>query len=333
MADTSSIWQSNNTAFSELKGEALAALNRLESAARAQVYNKVEYKDPGDIHTPGHYEPIDINSLPTVDEVMSKVNSIKPDMFPEAPRADDLAKYKKHVWESTQLDTIQATLMSYISSMGMPSQEFQDSIFNEDKERRQKALNDSIDLIKAQTSARGFKYATGQTNALIADLIQKDQFDRENLNREIDKLMTQWATTNLQFALQQGASVEVAHMDFAHKYAITFRELYMTQLNGILEKFRIQVQQELSKLDAVVRIVGARADVLNANAGIVGKEDAAWHEKNRLEITEALGRYSTAVQAMLGQGTIEINASAKFAEVATGLAQSVTNSVLGLSSK
>lgn len=250
--------------------------------------------------------------------------------FPTAPSADEVAKYKRHVWESDQLDKIESTIMAYIDSMGMPSTEFQNAIFNENQERRQKALQDDIDLINAKTSARGYKYSNGATHALIADLIEKNRFDRENLNRLITVQMTDWARQNLMFAVQQGASIEESHMNFAHKYSIIYREIYTTQLNGILEKYRVGVMQEMSKLDGVVKIVAARAEVLRANMEIQGKEDQAWLQKNQLEINESLGRYSTAVQAMLGQATTEVQAANAYATVASHLVQGVSNNVLGI---
>jgi len=330
--DTNSIWTQNNVSFAELKSNALSALGRLESAALSIAFSSAIYDAPGDVRDPaGSYELIDLGELPTVSEVMDTVRDITPGVFPDAPKTSDITQYKRHIWEAAQLDSIEATLMAYISSMGVPSRAFQDSIFDENRERRLRVLNDELDLIAAKTSARGFKYAEVQTNADILSLLEKDQFDNENLNREITKRITEWAKDNLHFAIQQGVAVETAHMDFAYKYSSIYREIYQTQLNGVLEKFRVEVQQELAKLDAVVKITKSRADVITSNAEIAGKEDALWLEKSKLEINEALDKFKINVDDIKNRGSIQVSAAGHQAEVASKLAQSVANSVIGVS--
>ena len=332
--ETSSIWTQNNASFAELKSNALSALGRLESAALSIAFSSATYDAPGDVRDPaGSYELIDLGELPTIAEVLDAVRDITPGTFPDAPKTDDITKYKRHVWETSQLDSIEATLMAYITSMGMPSQAFQDSVFDENRERRLRVLNDELDLIAAKTSARGFKYANGQTNAAILSLLEKDQFDQENLNREITKQITEWAKDNLHFAIQQGVAVETAHMDFAYKYSSIYREIYQTQLNGVLEKFRVEVQQELAKLDAVVKITKSRADVMASNAEIAGKEDALWLEKSKLEIGEALDKFKINVDDIKNRGAIQVGAAGRQAGVASKLAQSVANSVIGIAPK
>jgi uncharacterized protein YacL (UPF0231 family) len=332
--ETSSIWTQNNASFAELKSNTLSALGRLESAALSIAFSSAIYNDPGDVRDPsGDYERVDLTELPTVADVLDAVRDITAGAFPEPPLTSDITKYKRHVWESSQLDTIESMLMNYITSMGVPSQAFQDSVFDENRERRLRVLNDELDLIAATTSSRGFKYAEGQTNAAILSLLEKDQFDNENLNREITKRITEWAKDNLHFAVQQGVAVETAHMDFAYKYSSIYREIYQTQLNGVLEKFRIEVQQELAKLDAVVKVTKSRADVVAVNAEITGKEDALWLEKSKIERQEAVDRYRITVEDLKNRGTIQVNAAATQAELASKLAQSVANSVIGISPK
>lgn len=333
MVTTSEIFAQNNTSFADLKNKALTAMDSLKIAALNAAFSSASYVDPGAIHEPGAYESIDVNDIPTVSSVLGTVNSIRPDVFPTAPSTNDIVKYKKHIWESKQLDTIEAALMTYIENSGLPSTEFQDAVFDSNRERRLRVLNDSMDIIAAKTSGRGFKYAEGQTNAAILALLEKDQFDNENLNREITKTLTEWAKDNLHFAVQQGIAAEQAHMDFAYKYSAIYRELYSTQLNGVLEKFRIQVQQELAKLAALVKVVAARSDVLKANASIVGMEDEAWLKKNQLEVQEALGRFNGSVADLHTRATVQLGAAQAYASTATGLVQSVSNSVLGVANK
>jgi hypothetical protein len=328
--DAEVIDSKNRIFANELKSSAFSALGQLESAALGIAFSQPIY-NPVDLAEIGHLDRIDISGLPTVQEVMGSVRSITADAFPQAPSTDELAKYKKHVWESGQLDNIQTALAGYIDTMGLPDQTFQDAVFDADRERKQKTLSDSIDLIAAKTSARGFKYAEVQTNAAILDLMEKHQFDQENLSRKITELMTDWARQNLQFALQQGTAVEVAHMEFAYKYSSIFRDVYTTLMASILDKYRTQVQMEITKLEAVTKAVLMRADVLRANADIGGTEARLNIERSQQEIQQALGKYQHSISDMTGRGKLQIDAAAQRAVTSGELIKSVSSSVLGVS--
>jgi len=329
MADISEIYGSNVSYFNDVKERAFSALERLESAALSAAFSKVTYSDIT-VYDPGQLDKLDISSLPSVQDVMGTIQSIRPDQFPTAPSSDELSRYKKHVWEGAQLDSIQTMLMSYVASMGMPDRAFQDAIFEADRERKQKTLQDALDLVAAQTSGRGFKYANGQTNAAMLDLMEKHQFDQENQSREITRQMTEWARQNLQFAVQQGIAVEQAHMDFAYKYSSIFREIYTTLLTSILEKYRTEVQMEMSKLEAITRAALMRTDVMKANADIASTEGRLKMEKNNLEMQQSLGKFNGYLEDAKNRAGHSINAAAAQAKAAGDMVQAVSNSVIGV---
>ena len=325
--DVSSIYGGNTSYFREIKDRAFSALSRLETVALNSTYAKysaVQVSDPGEM------ERLDISGLPTVQEVMGSVQSIAVDPFPTPPSNDELVKYKAHVWESAQLDSIQSTLMAMVSSAGMPDTAFQDAIFEADKERKQKVLSESIDMIQAKTSARGFKYANGQTNAAILSLMEKHQFDQENQSREITKQMTEWCRQNLQFSIQQGVGLEQAHMDFAYKYSSIFREIYTTLIQSVLEKYRTQVQMEMTKLEAITKATLMRGDVLKANADITATEAKINMERDQLNIQQALAVYNGTIQQATHIASQQIEAASKEAAVSGELVKAVSSSVIGL---
>jgi hypothetical protein len=326
-ADVANIYSSNTSYFNQVKDKAFTALSRLESAALGTwdvFLTGPEYVDVGVI------DKIDVNSLPTVNEVMGSIRDIVADPFPQAPGQDELTKYKTHVWESAQLDSIQSTLMDYVASMGMPDAAFQDAIFDQGKERLTRTLADQIDIIKANTSSRGFRYANGQTNALIEKLMADNHDAKIDQSRKIEELMTAWAKDNLQFSIQQGVAVEAAHMDFAYKYSSIFREIYTTLITSILEKYRTQVQMEITKVEAIVKAAMMRADVLKANADITATEKKLQMEKNQLELQEAIAKYNGNIQIESSKASNAIRGASTQAHTAGAMVQAVSNSVIGI---
>ncbi len=324
----SDMWASNFGIIGEVKSRAFSAMSQLESQALSSS-STIYHQATTAFDTP-NLTYIDVSALPTVAEIMASVQDITPDQFPTAPTADEIERYKRHVWEDEHLDRLLATVMAYADSGGLPSQAMQDAIFNQDRERKQKALADSIDIIKAQTSGRGFRYANGQTNAAILDLMGKHQMDLENQSREITKLCEEWARQNFQFSIQQGISIEQLHMDFAYKYSTIYRELYTTLLSAVLEKYRTQVQIELEKLEANVKAVMVRAEAYKANADISTVAGRLALEKYRLDIDQNLGVFNGSISSLHNSTSRQLHAAVAYADTTKGLIQATTNNVLGV---
>ena len=326
ISSPSDMWESNFGLISDIKDKALTAMSQLEDLARA--YTNAIYHGPISINDTPELINIDTSELPTVAEIMGSISDIKPDQFPDAP--GDMSLYKKHVWADTHLDTIEASIMAYITSMGIPDQTYQDAIFDADKERKTRALADALDLISAQTSGRGFRYANVQTNAAMIDLTEKYQFDLENQSRDITRLVTEWARQNYQFGIQQGIGIETVQMDFAIKYADLFIRQYETLLMAVLEKYRIQIQVQLEVLRDKLEAIKALIDAKKAQAEITVEEQRLRIEKAQVQVTEALGRYHGAIEDLGNNLMRQIEAASHFASTAAGIIQASTNSVLGV---
>jgi hypothetical protein len=322
----SDMWESNFRLIGDLKDKALAAMNRLEELARSST--TAIYHGPIQINDIPELRSIDISTLPTVAEIMGSISDITIDPFPEAP--GDMAQYKRHVWADSTLGTLSTALMAYVNSMGIPDQTFQDAIFDADKERKTRALSDALDVIAAQTSGRGFKYANIQTNAATLELMEKYQYDLENQSREITKLVTEWARQNFQFGIQQGIAIENLQMDFAIKYADLIIRQYEALLRAVLEKYRAQVAAELEVLRSKLEAIKALIDAMKAQSEITVDEQRLRLEKANIQVTEALGRFRGAIEDFGNNTMRQIQAAAHFAGTAAGIVQASTNSVLGV---
>lgn len=324
----SDMWNTNISLLSDVRSRAYSAMSTLESQALSWA-SAIYTQATTSFDTP-NLTSIDVSALPTVAEIMASVQDIVPDQFPTPPSSDDLATYKRHVWEDSHLDSLLATVMAYAESGGLPSTAMQDAIFDQDRERKQRALADAIDMIKAQTSGRGFKYATGQTNAAILELVEKHQMDLENQSREIARLSAEWAQQNFQFSIQQGLSIEQMHMDFAYKYSAISRELYTALLSAVLEKYRTQIQVEMEKLEANVKAVMTRAEAYKANADIAATAGKLHLEKYHLDIQQNLGRFNGAITNAGQNMQRHLDAAIAYANTTQGLIQATTNNVIGV---
>ena len=322
------MWTSNFGVLGQVREKAFSAMSQLQSQALASA--EAIYTRATTAFDVPHVTYIDVSALPTVAEIMASVQDITPDPFPTAPAADEIEQYKRHVWDDAHLDRLLAMVMASAESGGLPSQAMQDAIFDQDRERKQKTLADSIDIIKAQTSGRGFKYANGQTNAAMLDLMQKHQMDLENQSREITKLCEEWARQNFQFSVQQGISIEQMHMDFAYKYSTIYRELYTALLSAVLEKYRTQIQVELEKLEANVKSVMVRAEAYKANADISTVAGRLQLDKYQLDIQQNLGLFNGNISNISNTTGRQLNAAIAYANTTQGLIQATTNNVIGV---
>lgn len=330
-SDAVAIANSNLSFIDDMMADAESALGRLESLSMgfANFYYNSQNGSKIDTDIPP-LDRVDISSIPTVAEIMGTIQDIQVGPLPQAPAADEIVKYKKHIWEGPQLDAIQSLLTTYMSSMGMPSTALQDAIFDESRERKQRIRADKADLVLATTSARGFKYANMQTAAALKEITDQLGDDLENIDREITKLMTEWARQNFQFAIQQGIAVEQAHMDFSYKYSSIFREIYTTQINATLDIYKTRISMELTKLDANIKAVMARAEAYKLNADLSATEIKLKLDKDNLEYQEAMELYKVAIGSHHTEIGLQIDAAKQRAETVQAIMKSVTSSALGV---
>lgn len=326
----------NSTMINDIQSKVMSALTSLDSMALSSAYALYNPSEPNKFNSVVNadvptLEKVDLSQLPSISEIMSTIGSIEPGAFPAPLDSGEVMKYKNHVWEAKQLDNIQTTLTAYMNDMGMPSQAFQDAVFNADKERKSKILSDKLDMIAAKTSARGFKYANMQTNALIKDAITEYGYDLEDLNRKVTQIVTEWARQNFQFSIQQGISVEVAHMEFAYKFSSIFREVYLTQIKGVLEVYKGRIEMELAKLDARVKSILTRAEGLKINSLITEKEAGLNLEKDKIQVQEALGVFATSSSTIHDNATVQLDAAKTRASQIVEVLKSISNTAIEIS--
>ena len=195
-------------------------------------------------------------------------------------------RHNTYVWYSQQITDLIAEVNSVLTTGGYGvSDEMQQSLFDQDIERKLQALDDSLLRLNAGLGARGFRlpnsFLAGQRN----ELLQKHQFDRENQSREIIKLMEEHYRQNVQTAMDAGIKIENFHGDFTNKYDRMFIEMKgfaveyfgkmlaadiavfeagVKQLEGYITKARFEIEahkvnlesknQELQKIELDLKV-------------------------------------------------------------------------------
>lgn len=170
-----------------------------------------------------------------------------------------------YVWQGDNSKAIWSAISTALTSGGIGiSSALQRAIFNEDRQRKTQALNDSLLAINAGMGARGFRLPNSMTTGARNEVIQKYQFDLENQSREITKLMEEHARTNWQFCIQQGISTEQYQTDFTKAYNQLFNDVIRVSLDKYKADIEVAVTAYKAKIEGIVTRLQAektRADV------------------------------------------------------------------------
>lgn len=253
-----------------------------------------------------------------VDGLVNQINQIKytpPAMISQTFRMEDHA-----IWKSSLAAKIQDSLDTYLEDGGMPSIEFQNAIFNADKERKLQTLNDLYDLADAKIGARGFTYTNSQAIALKLDAQQKHQFDLENISREISKIVTEWAKQIYQFSIEKGISLETFHADFTYKYCTSFVSTYKDLVSASTERFKAELAKYQEPMLAYIQAAQLPLEVDKLNVDISKTNLTAFIEAQKTQATESSTKGASALQH---QATTYSNRIQGYTNVAQHLASQV----------
>jgi len=251
--------------------------------------------------------------------------------IPELPTYNPTASYdpleydphKDHVWDAAEMDQIEQEILDVFTNGGYGiSQELQDSIFNQDRGRKLLALNDSLDKINASFSARGYRIPNNVLTGARNEAILKYQYDMENLNREITKLMEEHARTNWQFAVQQGISAETFHASFTSRYD----EMFIRMTEAAVTKYKLLVEAELqafkAKLEAITATISVNKVKIEAGATAIN----AQVQRAKLELDAEIAQTSATLDTIAKNAASEVTRYNNYTSLAQSIAQTAAAS-------
>lgn len=318
-------------AYNDLKDSADAALENLKNVA---TWNTAGATYTGDnmLWATTEYIPVEAitiadSMIATINTFANKISAIR--YVPPTP-ITNFEMQKTYVWISELSDIIGTNISEYIGSMGIPAKEFQDSIFNEAYERNKQTLNDLYEMADAKTGAKGFTYPNSMTTSLKLDAQQKYQFDRNQISRDITKLVTEWARQNYQFAIEKGISFETFHSDFTYKYCTGFMDIYKSLVMTSVEVFKAEIAEYLEPIKALTEASKLPVDVAKINAEIEKENASLSIEEIKTRIQESTSVFATRTQASMTTFSKQIEALTAVARETAAFIQSASRSVIGI---
>lgn len=315
--------------FDSLKAEAEDAIGDLKTFATGAgaIFYGVDSWEGIDDLLPIKVITVTDSMIATVSALANKIGTVT---YTPPPMITNFEMLDHKVWKDPLADQIEASISDYIISMGIPDKPYQDAIFNESYDRNLQVLNDLYELADAKVGARGFTYPNSMVTALKLDAQQKYQFDRNQISRDITKLVTEWARQNYQFAIEKGITFEQFHADFTYKYCTAFVEIYKSLVLASIERFKAEISKYTEPIRGLVEAAKLPLEAGKINADIQKANIDSHIESNKALIQQEVAQYATDMNNAVQQFSVRVNALDSVAKQTSAFAQASSRSVIGI---
>lgn len=167
--------------------------------------------------------------------------------------------YRENIWESANLQKIYNKTLDWLNGIDVYlSVEYQQNVFDNDRDRRLQALDDGLRTIASRHAARGFRLPTSYLSAQENELLQKYQFDATNSSREINKAVIEAAKEFQRFGAEKGIAIEQVNTQFTTAYNAAILDRLRTILDGHIKSFDLSLRGS----ELLIKIATTRAELL-----------------------------------------------------------------------
>lgn len=301
MAD---VLQTTLDAIDTMRSEALEATSRLESIAALPFLSWFDFSQLEGFNPEAPNQLEFFERLPELESVslrgLENINQAQ------------LDKYKRHIWGATNFNDLQKKLMKWVETGGVGiSEDTQTAIFEQGYERSLQVLRDKLDLAGARTGGKGARYANSFTKSLQAQALTEWGYGRDDLNREIVKIISDLAQKNVQFAIQQDVAIETIHSNFAINYSKLFLDIYKM----ILERFRVEQEARIAEFEGKIKTLDMDVRIKIAQGSLDMDHQqrllAAWDKEATLLVERGKAQIAQSEQA----NRVKLSAASNLAEV------------------
>ena len=315
MAD---IQQDTINAITTMRAEAMQAYERLETIASLPYLSWFDFSALEGF-SPAEPTLIESKGLPSLEKVPTpNLTGIS---------AETYERYRAHVWQGTNLDELQAKAMEWINSGGVGiSQDVQDAIFNQGRERDLQTLRDELDLAGARTGARGFRYANSMTRTLQNQALERYSYKKTDLSREIVKTIADLAQKNVQFAFQEDVAIEGLHADFAIKFADLLRNIN----RDTLDRFKIEQDARIVEFEGELKRFGLGVEIDLKNATLSADHQSRLLETWKTHVGILTDRGKAQILQSEEASRVKLTAAEKLADVYSTTIQNLTGSAISV---
>lgn len=338
--DVSQMNSEVTSSFNALKSSADKAITNLNNFAQfndAGIYYRRAQSDGTIAKNDFLYKEntfIPIEAVKSADSIIAEIEALTTQIsavtFNPPTNVPNFQMEDHKIWKDALADQIETSISSYITTMGIPDKSYQDAIFNESFDRNLQSLNDLYNLADAKVGARGFTYTNDQGTILKLDAQQKYQFDRNQINRDITKLVTEWARQNYQFAIDKGIAFEQFHADFTVKYCTAFVDIYKSMIMVSIERFKAELGKYVEPIKALVEAAKLPVEVDKINADISKANAELNQQSNKIQIDEAVNVFQGGVNSSVATFTQQIKALEAVAAQTASFIQAASRTVIGI---
>jgi hypothetical protein len=305
------------SAIQTMRSEAMTAYDKLESIAQLPFLSWFDFsalpgfqpESPGKIELGTALPLLEKASVPLLDA-----------LGPET-----LERYRAHIWQGVNLDSMQGKIMQWIENGGVGiSPELQDAIFDQGRERDLRTLKDEMDMAGARTGARGFRYPNSMTRTLQNQALARYSDKKADLSREIIKVIADLAQKNVQFAMAQDVDIEKLHADFAIRYA----DLYRNINKDILDRFRVEQEARIVEFEGKLKTLGLDIEIQLKNATLSMEHQQQLLETWKTQVSILTERGKAQIEQSKQASAVKLSAASKIAEVYSRTIQGLTGSAI-----
>ncbi len=203
----------------------------------------------------------------------------------QSPTAEDF-NFTEEEYKSALLDKLKGKIAGDIEGGTGLSPEVEAAIWQRDEGRRSLALQEAIDAVTDEWTARGFSMPDGVLQDAVAAVVEKDKMDRDSRSRDIMIKQAELAQANVQSAITNGVNLEgvlVAHHDRVMDRSLAAAQAVITVGIAIME----------AQLKRIVALIDAKKSELEAKISV---------ERHKLDrYLAAVQVFSKKVEAALGK--------------------------------
>lgn len=200
------------------------------------------------------------------------------------------------------------------------SEDVQDAIFDQTRERDLQTLNDALDAVDRRQGRRGFPLLTSMSDAARDVVIDRYTNTKDDRNKEETALIADKAQQEQQHSIDAGIKME----DIRSRFQLESANLYWRASDYLVKQFESEVRAEIARFNGELDLVKADTSVKQGMAGF----DQAYEQMDQAKelarlqghVTEMTGNIDTWKQQFVGR----IEAAAK----AAGYYSSAVNSWL-----
>jgi len=302
MATPESIINQAAAYLSDIKNEALAAADRLESLASLPYQIWIDFPNTAAVELSKTAPVTGVNDLPELQKVemdFSMVKNFDPNL------------YKQATYVSPFFTFLEPKLEDFIKNGGPGiSDEVQQALFDNMRERDLQTVSDALDMVRANYGKTGFPLPTTMLRAQENEIVKRYQDDKANRNREVTALIAERAQDTMKAAVSSGIRMEEVQSQFSLGYA----RLFMDVSTQLIRQYQLMQDAYVAEFDGQLKTILAKVQVGEINSKLEYAYQEQVLEQWRIQTTAAIEKTKANIQQAEQSTEVKLRAAMGLSE-------------------